>query len=125
MAAGVIADEAIAMARTGEDELECVVREHARMVYRIAHSVLRNHHDAEDATQETFVRVLRYRRKLAGVKDPRAWLARIAWRVSVEKRRNLPEVALDEVSADVEHIRSQQSHVSVVQFFGPLLWSHR
>src|SRR5258708_14447008 len=52
-----------------EDALEAAVREHARLVYRIAYSVLRNHHDAEDATQETFVRVLRYARKLDGVRS--------------------------------------------------------
>jgi len=49
--------EAVMMAP--EDVLESAVREHAKLVYRIAYSVLRNHHDAEDATQETFVRVLR------------------------------------------------------------------
>ncbi len=62
----VLVSEAMALVRTGEDELEIAVREHARLVYRIAYSVLRDHHDAEDATQETFLRVLRYRRKLAG-----------------------------------------------------------
>jgi len=107
VAAGVIADEAITMARTGEDELECAVREHSRLVYRIAYSVLRNPQDAEDATQETFVRVLRYRRKLGGIKDQRAWLARIAWRVAVERNQKTPEVGLDEVSETVSQLRSR------------------
>ena len=75
------------MVGTNEDAIEAAVREHARLVYRIAYSVLRNHHDAEDATQETFVRVLRYRRKLEGVEDPKTWLAKIAWRVAVERSR--------------------------------------
>jgi RNA polymerase sigma-70 factor, ECF subfamily len=75
------------MAGTDEDILENAVREHARMVYRIAYSVLRNHHDAEDATQETFVRVLRYKRKLEGIEDPKTWLAKIAWRVAVKRSR--------------------------------------
>lgn len=75
------------MVGTNEDAIETAVREHARLVYRIAYSVLRNHHDAEDATQETFVRVLRYKRKLEGVDDPRTWLARIAWRVAVKRSR--------------------------------------
>jgi RNA polymerase sigma-70 factor (ECF subfamily) len=38
---------------------EAVVDEHRRMVYRIAYSVLRNHHDAEDAMQEALLRLLR------------------------------------------------------------------
>src|ERR1035438_8552960 len=63
----------------GRDEvLETLVREHSRLVYRIAYAVLRRHHDAEDATQETFMRVLRYSSKLAAVDDQKTWLARIA-----------------------------------------------
>ena len=92
----VIVDEAMVLARTEEDQLELAVRQHAQLVYRIAYSVLRNHHDAEDATQETFVRVLRAKRKLTTVDDPQKWLARIAWRVAVERRRKLPNVSLQE-----------------------------
>lgn len=69
------------------DALETAVREHARLVYRICFAALRNHHDAEDATQEVFMRVLRYRRKLTDVEDVRTWLAQIAWRVAVEQSR--------------------------------------
>jgi RNA polymerase sigma-70 factor, ECF subfamily len=75
----VIVGDAMTLARAGEDQLEIAIREHSRLVYRLAYSVLRNHHDAEDATQETFIRVLRYRKQLEGVRDPRTWLARIAW----------------------------------------------
>jgi RNA polymerase sigma-70 factor, ECF subfamily len=84
------------MAGTSEDALDAAVRAHARLVYRVAYSVLRNHHDAEDATQETFVRVLRYKRKLEGVNDPKTWLARIAWRVAVEHSKRRPEISLTE-----------------------------
>jgi RNA polymerase sigma-70 factor (ECF subfamily) len=91
----VIVDEAMVLARTEEDQLELAVRQHAQLVYRIAYSVLRNHHDAEDAAQETFVRVLRAKRKLSAVDDPRKWIAKIAWRVAVERRKKLPEVPLE------------------------------
>jgi len=89
--------EAVMMAPEGV--LESAVREHARLVYRIAYSVVRNHHDAEDATQETFVRVLRYKKKLEGVRDPKTWLARIAWRVAVERSRKRPEISMSETEA--------------------------
>lgn len=79
--------------------LEKLVREHSRLVYRIAYSVLRRHQDAEDATQETFMRVLRYSSKLALVDDPKTWLARIAWRVAVDRSKQqlkTREVALED-----------------------------
>jgi RNA polymerase sigma-70 factor, ECF subfamily len=89
---------AIPLAHSQEDELERLVREQARLVYRVAFSVLRHHHDAEDAVQETFMRVLRYGTKLKEVREPKTWLARIAWRVAVDRRKKMPEVAIDELA---------------------------
>jgi RNA polymerase sigma-70 factor (ECF subfamily) len=84
-----------AVAQREEDLLAIAVREHARLVYRIAYSVLRNPADAEDATQETFLRALRYGKKMAGINDQKAWLARIAWRVAVERRSGVAKAAAE------------------------------
>jgi RNA polymerase sigma-70 factor (ECF subfamily) len=84
--------------------LEGLVREHSRLVYRIAYSVLRQHQDAEDATQETFMRVLRYQSKLEGVIDLKTWLARIAWRVALDRskrRGRMKEITLDDAEKPV------------------------
>ncbi len=84
--------------RTDEAVAE-LVRQHSRLVYRIAYAVLRNHHDAEDATQEAFIRVLRYSSKLAAVEDPKTWLVRIAWRVAVDRgkrRGRVREIPIDD-----------------------------
>lgn len=107
MVAGqAIVSDVAAMTDLGEDPLEVAVREHARLVYRVAYSVLRNHHDAEDATQETFVRVLRYGRKLESVYDRKAWLARIAWRVAISRRKKLREVPLNDARHIVDQLQS-------------------
>jgi RNA polymerase sigma-70 factor (ECF subfamily) len=126
VAGQAILSEAASVAPSREDDrerthqraleaLENLVQQHARLVYRIAYAVLRHHHDAEDATQETFLRVLRYSRKLAGVEDHKTWLARIAWRVAIDRNRQLgrkremplsdpeqplPEVASSDAAAD-------------------------
>ena len=109
MAEAVIANGVISLAGGREDVLEAAVREHARLIYRIAYSILRNHHDAEDATQETFMRVLRYRRRLEGVQDAKTWLARIAWRVAIERGKKSPEISLSEAETAraVMKLRSQ------------------
>ena len=85
IADAAMADEALVL--NEEDLLEAAVREHAGLVYRIAHSVLRNAPEAEDATQETFLRALRHGKKFGQVENPKAWLARVAWRVAVERKR--------------------------------------
>ncbi len=92
--------------------VERLVREHSRLVYRIAYAVLRSHHDAEDATQETFVRVLRYRAKLATVEDPKTWLARIAWRVAVDRKKRpgrAREIALDDPDNPIVEVASSET----------------
>lgn len=98
--------EAAGLRETLEDQLDLAVREHARLVYRVAYSVLRNHHDAEDATQETFMRVLRYRRELVGVRDQRTWLARIAWRIAVERRKKTQEVQMEDAGENITQLPS-------------------
>jgi RNA polymerase sigma-70 factor, ECF subfamily len=104
-----LASEALVIERTGEDTLEAVVRENARMVFRIAFSVVGNHQDAEDVTQETFMRVLRYRRKLEGIREPKTWIARIAWRVAVERVKRRADVSLSEkeIEQAVAQLRTQ------------------
>jgi RNA polymerase sigma-70 factor (ECF subfamily) len=110
----VLAGEAIlsnaAAAEFSRDQaIEKLVREHSRLVYRIAYAVLRLHHDAEDATQETFMRVLRYSPRLAAVADPKTWLARIAWRVAVDRskrRRHRQEIPLDDPEKPIPEMAS-------------------
>ena len=111
MFAGEAILSGIAPAERSRDELlEDLVHQHSRLVYRIAYAVVRTHHDAEDATQETFFRALRYRRKLAAIEDPRSWLARIAWRVAVERsRKNKREISLDDPEKPLAEIASARS----------------
>jgi RNA polymerase sigma-70 factor (ECF subfamily) len=103
-------ESSVAVKDDASDVLESLVREHARFVFKVAYSVLRNHHDAEDATQETFLRVMRHHRELEGVRDVRAWLARICWRVAVDRRRNLPECLNEaDLATTLDEMRSHEA----------------
>ena len=109
VAGELILGQARTAARDNDEAVESLVREHARLVYRIAYAALRNPHDAEDAVQETFVRVLRYSARLASIENPKTWLARIAWRVSVDKskrQRRGREVPLESAERPLEEIAS-------------------
>jgi RNA polymerase sigma-70 factor (ECF subfamily) len=68
-------------------EIEALVREHSRLVFRIAYSVVRNHADAEDVVQEVFLRVAKH--GVAGIEDAKSWISRIAWRASVDRFRSV------------------------------------
>lgn len=103
--AQLIWSRAIPMVEAPADELEVLVREHSALVFRVAYSVLRNPEDAEDAAQETFLRALRYRKRLREVEDARRWLARVAWRVALDRRRRRPETSLEDAAQAVRSLR--------------------
>lgn len=67
--------------------IAALVDEYAGTLYRVAYSVLRNTADAEDAVQETYLRVLRHSDSLSEIRDPRVWLVRIVWNVVLDRKR--------------------------------------
>jgi RNA polymerase sigma-70 factor, ECF subfamily len=99
----LVFDEVIAT-RPGAEELESAVRQHARFIYQLAYSILRDHQEAEDATQETYMRVCRRMKDLPQIRDQRAWLARIAWRVALGHLRKKPKQS--PVEADLTSVAS-------------------
>ena len=62
-----------------------LVERQSRFVFRVAYAVLLNAHDAEDAVQETFLKLYR-NGGWRSVENERAFLARAAWRVAVDRR---------------------------------------
>jgi RNA polymerase sigma-70 factor, ECF subfamily len=68
--------------------IETLVADHSRMVFRIAYSILRNHHDAEDAAQECLLRAWKHKDRLHEIGNAKTWLARIAWTTALDKRRS-------------------------------------
>lgn len=85
----VLKDHEVIEAAAPAGTIESLVALHAAMVFRIAYSILRNHHDAEDAVQECFLRVVKYESKMADVANLKTWLARIAWTTALDRRRTL------------------------------------
>jgi len=108
VAATMVVGEAVATTRTSQEPLESAVRDHARLVYRVAYSILRNHHDAEDAVQETFMRALRHAKNLGEIQDIQAWLARIAWRIAVNRRPKTFRVALGDLEQASQELPSSE-----------------
>ena len=82
---------------TREERFAAMVNRQSKFVFRIAYAVLRNSHDAEDAVQETFLKLYRSS-TWEEMRDERAFLARTAWRVAVDRR---PKVRSVEDAPDV------------------------
>jgi len=104
----ILGETALKQANLTDAAMETVVQDlvslHMAMVFRIAYSILRNHHDAEDATQECFLKVLKLLQKskagLEHVRSPKTWLARVAWTTALDRRSRRAAVADHELVAD-------------------------
>lgn len=86
-----------ALQRTGR-AVRDVYEEHAAAVYRVAYSYMKNRYDAEDALQETFMRLLRSGARFADRKHELGWLILTASNVCRDmlKSKARAHEALDE-----------------------------
>ncbi len=78
----VTADESL------EREFEQRLRESSTLAFRVAYGVLRHREDAEDVAQEAFARAHSRFRQLRARDKFRAWLVRMTWRLSIDRRRS-------------------------------------
>jgi RNA polymerase sigma-70 factor (ECF subfamily) len=92
-----------ALTQSEAGRLEQMMQAHGRLVFAIAYSILRHPEDAEDVVQEVFLRVMRYRYRMAFIRDERTFLSRIAQRTALDHRRRrrdtVPPEESDEPSA--------------------------
>ena len=75
-----------------DEEFAALVERQARLMFRVAYSLLRNVQDAEDAVQEAFLKLYRgeaWRR----MEDEKAFLARTVWRVALDGGAELGRMA--------------------------------
>jgi len=80
-----------------------VVREHADRVYRLAYRLTGNPHDAEDLTQETFIRVFR---SLASYKPGtfEGWLHRITTNLFLDMARRRSRLRMEGLPEDTDRL---------------------
>ena len=85
-----VRDERLAALAAGGDRaaFEALVTRHRRAVYRLCWSATGNHADADDAAQETFLRVFRALRSYDPSRPFGPWLRKIAWNTSLSVGRD-------------------------------------
>lgn len=74
--------------RAAEDDFEERLAEVGTLAFRVAYGVLRHREDAEDVAQEALARAYDRRHTLRDRERFRSWLARIAWRLALDRRRS-------------------------------------
>jgi RNA polymerase sigma-70 factor (ECF subfamily) len=86
---------------------EDVVREHGDRVYRLAYRLSGNQHDAEDITQETFIRVFR---SLANYQPGsfEGWLHRIATNVFLDMVRRRQRIRMEALGEESDRVAGRE-----------------
>ena len=74
------------------------MREHSARVYRLAYRLTGNKHDAEDLTQETFIRVFRSLHYTPGTFE--GWLHRITTNLFLDQARRKQRIRMDAMGDD-------------------------
>jgi len=86
---------------------DAVVREHSARVYRLAYRLTGNQHDAEDLTQEVFVRVFRSLHDYQpGTFE--GWLHRITTNLFLDLVRRRARIRFEGLPEDAERIRGRE-----------------
>lgn len=79
-----------------EATLDTLVPTYSALLFRVAHSILRNRAESEDVVQDVFLRVLEHELDLPTIRDLRVWLVRITWNLALDRRRRIRPDQLDE-----------------------------
>jgi RNA polymerase sigma-70 factor (ECF subfamily) len=83
-------EELVLLARQGDpDAFDQLVARHQAAVFRAALAALRVREDAEEVTQDAFIRAWRALGRFRGDSSFRTWVLRIAWNRAISRRRGL------------------------------------
>lgn len=92
----------VASAKEGNSEaFGRLCERHEKKIYRVTHRITRNHEDAEDAVQDTFLSAFIHLRDFDGRSQFGTWLTRIGINAALgrlRKKRGSREVPMDEPS---------------------------
>ena len=89
--------------RMGEtkERLEQIFRDYYQLIYRVAFSQVKKHADAEDITQEVFLKIIRHDMRYQSMEHERAWIVRVTinlCRDLLKSKWHKTSVSMEEVS---------------------------
>ena len=108
--------ETIQAVRRGDDEaFRALVEKYQARVYRTVREFVFDHQDAEDVTQETFVRAFRHMDRFDLGRAFLPWILTIAKNLAINHGKRRREVAVETVSEDPDGTDSPQEQAVQVR----------
>ncbi|MBD3285708.1 sigma-70 family RNA polymerase sigma factor [candidate division WOR-3 bacterium] len=117
--------DALDGARAREKALEKIYENHVPMVYNLCYRMLGNRADAQDATQDAFVKVYRNLDKFRGRAKLSTWIYRITMNHCIDRlrRKRLKTVQISEMQASPK--RSHDTRIALEKAISDLSPSYR
>jgi len=98
-----------------EREFEADIAEWSRLTFRVAFSVLRNREDAQDVAQDALTKAHRNLGQLRDRGRLRAWLVRMTWRMSLDKRgSDTRRVVREQAAVEIDSTHAPSSEDMVL-----------
>ncbi len=112
------------------DAVTTIISRYERYVYQTVYGIVQHPADAEDASQETFLKMYRSLRTLHDIRTFPTWLARIAVRTAldrVEQRDRTPPTPMDVLDSvpGPDEVRRTDLQLDVAQALARLTPEHR
>ena len=115
--AGGAGDAAVELAQ----EFEARLAECSTLAFRVALGVLHNAADAEEVAQEAFIRAYRCFHRLRDRERFRGWLARIAWRLALDRwRSSSRRERREQIAAEPPPVQNAEELAASWEFQGRL-----
>ena len=101
-----------------ENEFESYIVLYRNNIYRLALSYVKNNEDAEDISQEAFLRLYRCNEAFSSPENVRAWLIRVTINLSKNLLKNFWRQRRSELSDEIPVYSTREE--AVVEFLGRL-----
>ncbi len=108
--------ELVKRAQTGENAaFKTLVERHQQTIYNLCYRMLTQREEAQDATQETFLKAYRSLKEFRYESRLKTWLCRIATHECLNRMRHQECLSLDEMQAEDAHVQIADSAPSPLE----------
>ena len=108
--------ELVKRAQMGENAaFKTLVERHQQTIYNLCYRMLKQREEAQDATQETFLKAYRSLKEFRYESRLKTWLCRIATHECLNRMRHQECLSLDEMQAEDAHVQIADSAPSSLE----------
>jgi RNA polymerase sigma-70 factor (ECF subfamily) len=94
-----------------ENYIHCLIEKYSDMLIRISYSYMKNLSDAEDITQDVFIKLLEKKPSFESTEHEKAWLIRIAMNLSKDKLKSAYFKNTAPLEEDFIHVTKEDNEI--------------